>query len=78
MRSIGLALVLEEGFVSGEMKAEDLLDALVKIEAIGADFFGPAETLEALVCLLLGDVEVGDLDLELDLEFMRKELEIKL
>jgi len=74
---ISIGLVLEECLVfdNGEMKAEELLDALVKIEAYGADFSELAETLEDLGCLLLGDLEVGDLDLDLDLELMREGLE---
>ena len=76
---ISIGLVLEECLVfdNGEMKAEELLDALVKIEAYEADFSELAETLEDLGYLLLGDVEVGDLDLDLDLELMGKGLENK-
>ena len=79
MRSIGLeeCLVFKEGLDEGEIKAEERVDALEKMEAYGADFF-ELETLEALRCLLLGDVEVGDLDLDLDLELMEKGLENKL
>ena len=77
MISIGLVLEGCLVFDNGEMKAEELLDALVKIEAYGADFSELAEPLEDLVCLLLGEFEVGDLDLDLDLELMGKGLENK-
>ena len=76
MRSMGLG-VFKEGLEEGEIKADGLVDALVKIEAYGADFF-ELETLEDLVSLWLGDFEVGDLDLDLDLELMREGLENKL
>ena len=76
MRSLGLVLEedLDEG---GEIKADERVDALEKMEAYGADFF-ELETLEDLVSLWLGDFEVGDLDLDLDLELMREGLENKL
>ena len=80
----GLDLVLGEDFDDGEMNAEELVDALVKIEAYGADFFelavalGDLEDLEDLVGLSLGDLEVWTLDLVLDGEVMGKGLENKL
>ena len=46
------------------MNAEEL-DALVKIEAYGADFFEPADALEDLRGRSLGDLEVWSLDLVL-------------
>ena len=77
MRSIGLVLEgdLDDG---GEMTAEELEDALVKIEAYGADFFALADALdlEDLRGLPLGDLEVWSLDLDLGL--MREGLEDKL
>ena len=67
MRSAGLVLAegLDDG---GEMRAEELADALVKMEAYGAGFLELADTLEDLEDLRglsLGDLEVWSLDLVL-------------
>ena len=73
IRSMGL-----EDLNDGEIKAEELVDALVKMEAYGACFLEALEDLEDFAGLSLGDLELWSLDLVLDREGMGKELENKL